>query len=325
MSASVTDINSKLMALKSRNAKIKEVEVAAEKRVTFAEDPQPRRCFPRLATCFPGFSRQRVPTTEVSSSTSSSKLKLSLFGVSKQQRSEATAIEVAMGKVQMRLADLEERARTHRSLALKDKQSGNTHDALRELKKAKSLDRQVETTRVALDALERQLDTLSDIGLQRELATALTSTSKSLKVKTKGLVELADNAVEVTQELADDAEDIQTAFDGLMPSSSSSKIDDEELLAELNEMVGSTAVPDADVHPSASDAQSRVHRPIARKKQCGRAVSGSSDDDLDASSFPSAPTGGVALAADNVGASLPRVGKGNRKLKEEQTGLMSQR
>ena len=325
MSASVTDINSKLMALKSRNAKIKEVEVAAEKRVAFAEDPQPRRCFPGLTACFPGFSRQRVPTTEVSSSASSSKLKLSLFGVSKQQRSEATAIEAAMGKVQMRLADLEERARTHRSLALKDKQSGNTQDALRELKKAKSLDRQVETTRVALDALERQLDTLSDIGLQRELATALTSTSKSLKVKTKGLVALADDAVEVTQELADDAEDIQAAFDGLMPSNGgSSKIDDEELLAELNEMVGTTAVPDADVHPSARDAQSRVHRPIARKKQSGRAVSGS-DDDLDALSFPSAPTGGIALAADNVGASLPRVGKGNSKLKEERAGLMSQR
>lgn len=322
MSSSVLDINSKLMALKSRTAKVKEVEVAAEKRVSFAEDPQPRRCFPRLMTCFPGISRQRVPTSETSSSTSSSKLKLSLFGVSKAQRSEATAIEAAMAKVQARLADLEERAKTHRTLALKDKQCGNMQDALRELKKAKSLDKQVEQTRVALDALERQLDTLSDIGLQRELATALTSTSKSLKGKTKGMVELADGAVEMTQELQDDAEDIQAAFEGLVPANGSSKYNDEDLLAELNEMVGLQSVPEPDMHPSANDAQSRVHCPIARKKQSGRAVSGSSDDE-NTSSFPSAPTGGIALAADEVGASVPSVRNGKAKVREERTTLMS--
>jgi hypothetical protein len=229
-----------------------------------------------------------------------------------------------MAKVQARLADLEERAKTHRTLALKDKQSGNMQDALRELRKAKSVEKQVETTRVALDALERQLDTLSDIGLQRELATALTSTSKQIKGKTKGMVELADGAVELTQELADDAEDIATAFEGLVPANGSSKVDDEELLAELNEMVGLTAVTEPELHPSAKEAQPRVQKPMARKKQSGRAVSGS-DDDLDALSFPSAPTGGVALAADNVGASVPSVRNGKAKLKEERTGLMSAR
>ena len=324
MSSTVVDINSKLSMLKSRTAKIKEVEIAAEKRVSFAEDVQPRRCFPRLLTCFPGMSRQRVPTTETTSSSSNSKLKLSLFGVSKAQRSEATAIEAAMSKVSARLADLEERAKTHRTLALKDKQCGNMQDALRELRKAKSVEKQVETTRVALDALERQLDTLSDLGLQKELATALTSTSKSFKGKTKGMVELADGAVEMTQELADDAEDIQAAFEGLVPANGSSKYDDEDLLAELNEMMGLASVPEPELHPSSKEAQPRSQRPMARRKTSGRAVSGS-EDEMDASSFPSAPTGGVALAADEVGASVPTVRNGKGKVQEERTGLMSAR
>ncbi|MDA9603615.1 Snf7 family protein [bacterium] len=225
-----------------------------------------------------------------------------------------------MAKVQARLSDLEERARTHRTLALKDKQNGHTQDALRELRKAKSLDRQVETTRGALDALERQLDTLSDLGLQKELATALTSTSRSLKGKTKGMVELADGAVELTQELQDDAEDIQAAFEGLVPANGSSKIEDEDLLAEINEMMGLASVPEPHLHPSAKEAQPRVQKPLARKKQSGRAVSGS-EDEMDASSFPVAPTGGISLAADSGGA----IRKGNGKVRDEKTGLMASR
>lgn len=278
MSASVVDINSKLSVLRMRTSKIKEVESISEKRVSFSEAPQrPSGCFPSLLTCF----RKKVPASDSSSaSTSTSKLKLSLFGISKQQKADASAIETAIEKVQSRLSDLEQRARTHRTLALRDKQDGRTPDALRELKKAKSVEKQVETTRVALDALERQLDTLSDLGLQRELASALTSTSKSLKGKTKGLVELADGAVELSQELQDDAEDVTAAFEGLIPCAA---IDDVDLLAELNEMTSSQG--DAELQLSDIEEDLTVRRPVARRKQQSY-----SEVDTGPLSFPSAPT-----------------------------------
>jgi len=323
MSANVTNIADKLSMLKARSTKIKAVELAAEKKVTFEEEgPQSGRCFPRLLSCIP--TRHRVYTSDsLQSSTSShSKIHARFFGISKQQKSDALAIESAMAKVQQRVTELEQRASVHRSLALREKKEGRTPDALRELKKAKNVEKQLDAARSGLDALERQLDTLSDIGLQKELATALTATSKSLKGKTKGLVELADGAIELTQELQDDADDISQAFEGLGPANGS-KFEDDDLLAELDEMMGlgdedeqqEQQSQQSQLHPTSKASQPRMLPSMVRKKQ-SRSTSADmeadDDDEVATRSFPSAPTGAVDavcgghLAADNVGVSVAR-------------------
>jgi hypothetical protein len=293
MSSEVVDIQSKLMAIKSKAKKIKLIETSVAKQLSCTEDTanQQSRCLPMIFSCLPGFHRGAKP--EMQNSATRSKFKVALFGVSKEQKRESIAIETAMTKVASRLEDLEARAHNHRQVAIAEKQYHRTTDALRELRKAKLIDRQIEITRGALDALERQMDTLSDVSLQRELASALTSTSKQMKNKTKGLVDLADSAVEATHELQDEATDISHAFEGLNTTSSSrNDIDDETLMAELNAMTEihtSQEEQDQDErphHPSSMESKPRAERRIARQK----VVTVASDDEVEAVAFPTVPS-----------------------------------
>jgi hypothetical protein len=102
------------------------------------------------------------------------------------------------------------------------------------LKKAKNDEKLLASANAALETLESQKDMLENAALQRELASALASTTKQIKGQTKGLVKFAEKAVDDTQELRDDAEDLNAAFEGIQPTFN---VDEEELLEELDAMM----------------------------------------------------------------------------------------
>jgi len=120
--------------------------------------------------------------------------------------------------------------------------AGKRTEALLALKKSKNDEKLLASANAALETLSSQQDMLENAKLQKELASALASTTKSIKSKTKGLVKFAEKAVAGSQDLRDDAEDLNAAFEGIQPTFNG---DDDELLEELNELMGENNPPTA--------------------------------------------------------------------------------
>ena len=161
-----------------------------------------------------------------------------LFGKSKKgaAASEGVRIETAMGSVQVRIEQLQDRLQVGKQRALALKRASRHEEALREMKKVKAVEKQLCVANAAMEALERQEAMLAESNLQRELAAALSSTNAEMKQKHKGLLSFAEKAVDESVELADDAQDIGAVFEGLVGASDAG-VDDDELLEELNAMM----------------------------------------------------------------------------------------
>ena len=211
--------------------------------------PLPKGCVDRVRYWM-GFGflwkyrRTKISTMDTSSSSSSSSCTAvsvgssasskqfnRLFGVQKQQYDK---IEAAIATVSIRIEMLQDRAKLQREKAVSLSKAGRKQDALRELRKAKSTDRQVLTTRDAFETLERQQDLLNESVLQKELATALASTNEVVKSKTKGLLPLSEKVVDQSQELRDATDDVAAVFEGLHPTYDN---DDDALLEELDDLL----------------------------------------------------------------------------------------
>jgi hypothetical protein len=162
-----------------------------------------------------------------------------MVGVRKDQSNETEKLEVAMHTVQARVQSLTDRVKIGRERALTAKQEGRNEDAVRELKKAKAVEKQLNAARLALDTLERQQDVLAESTLHRELATALKSTTAGVKAKNKGLLAMAESAVDESVEIRDDVEDIAAVFENMAPAYDTGA-DEDELLAELESMITDT-------------------------------------------------------------------------------------
>ena len=254
-SSSITTVASKNTALKERAVFQKKLdsEVDQLSRLHIDGDvDMPRGCFSRLLTCTGvGASRfKRAPTAENTSvaSTAESTGKSSgeiinrLVG-SKQAQNDTVRIEFAMKAVNERISLLEDKVKISRSRALSYRNSHKTSEAVREMKRSKAWEKQLLTASAALEALERQEDMLAQSSLQRELAAALSTTNKEVKKKHKGLMSFAEKAVDESVELKDDADDITSLFDGLLSSTESHGIDDDELLEELRVMAEDGIAP----------------------------------------------------------------------------------
>ena len=160
-------------------------------------------------------------------------------GKSKAQsavESEGARIESAMASVQSRLEGLDDRVKVARQRALVAQKAGKREEAMREMKKLKAAQKQQATVQMALEALERQADALAQTSLQKELATALASTNKQMKAKSKGLLSFAEKTIDESVEVADEVEDVAQVFEGLVPAGSGA-FDDDELKEELEAMV----------------------------------------------------------------------------------------
>ena len=100
------------------------------------------------------------------------------------------------------------------------------------LKRCKTLEKQAETAMATHAAIEQQQDMLQSSALQRDVASALSSAVKSTKVKTKGLLEKTEDAVDSSAELKDAFEDISEVLGGL----NRNDFDEDELMAEIEAM-----------------------------------------------------------------------------------------
>lgn len=267
-----TDIASKNEMVKTRRSEIAAVDKKVDQLVrTWAPDEAPvqQGCFPKLASCIPWRSRaSRVATSEmpaaVTSSTGemrqsgqSNKLLMRMVGSKKQQTSETEKIQVAMSTVSSRVDSLSDRVKIGRERALRAKTEGRKEEAVRELKKSKVLEKQLLAARAALDTLERQQDMIAESALQRELATALQSTTAGVKGKNKGLLSLAESAIDGAVEVRDEVEDIAAVFEGMAPAYEAG-VDDDELLAELDDLTQDTvgfAVEEPRRSPEAAETE----------------------------------------------------------------------
>jgi hypothetical protein len=163
-----------------------------------------------------------------------------------QAQNENAKIEEAMENVSARVDGLSDRLKVMRAKAVASSKAGKKEEALREMKKVKGVEKQLATAQSALEALERQSDALAQTALQKELASALASANSQMKSKSKGLLSMAENAVDESAERLDESEDIAQVFEGLAPSGGG--MDEEELLDELNALVQDETDTDTDTH-----------------------------------------------------------------------------
>lgn len=166
---------------------------------------------------------------------------------SPQQKLEQASAGLRARAERMETKVAEERARAQR-LAKTDKQA-----ALRALKKSKQLRSQADSALGALDTLESQQDLLEHAALQQTITAALGKQMKGLK-GTKKLLATAEAASEGAIELKDLVDDVGQILSETN-SGSGGNFDDDELLAELEEMArgddgGGTVEPQTAAAPT---------------------------------------------------------------------------
>lgn len=153
-----------------------------------------------------------------------------LFGMKKQSANEKLA--QAAEALKSRLLQLESRAASEREEAKTAMKIGQKASALRMLKRAKMTDKQVEAAQQSLLAIEQQVDLMAQAAMQKEIASALATSSKGFKANKK-MVQNAEAAVDDAQEARDMAEDLSNALSELGGQDTA---DDDELLEELRAM-----------------------------------------------------------------------------------------
>lgn len=186
---------------------------------------------------------------------------LALFG--KPLGNKATAagkLQAATSAMRERVEELDRRVEAGKSASLAAMKSGNKQLAIRELRRVKMMEKQATSTQSALDAVEAQSDMLEQTALQREVASALGATAKSLKSQ-KGLLSKAEDAVDAAAEMRDLHEDLSQVMAGL-GESTSNDYDEDELMQELQGMMtddntNSTPVADSDV-----EDRQRAHKAL---------------------------------------------------------------
>lgn len=143
-------------------------------------------------------------------------------------------LEQAQVSLKERADRLQERLAESRREAAALMKAGKKTEAIAAMKRAKIAEKQFLTASAAVDALDNQILALEEANLQREIATALSSSVKSVKKKTKGLLDKTEKAVDGSAEVKDLAEDVNSALEGLQPTNAP---DEDELLVELQEMI----------------------------------------------------------------------------------------
>lgn len=269
----VTDVESRERALKAMEAEKARVNARIDRvmaQLPLDDDEiQDTRCGGRVG-CFPlpwRSGRQRIARDEVVTARSAGSADVRLFGQHKQQTSASDKLANAAKSVEAHVEQLSEKASLARAKAAQLASLGKKAEAMASLKKAKLLEKQLETATHTHAALETQVDVLAQSALQREVASALSASVATSKKKSKGLLSRTETAVDEAAELKDLAEDISNAMGGLQ----NDVFDEDELEAELAELsapaVRTKAVTFAEVTP----------------KDAGEVV-------VEMGAFPSAPT-----------------------------------
>ena len=232
------------------------------------DEMEQRGCFAR--GCFPFMRRGRRRIAQDTG------LETAVFGqgAAKSTNAAAARLEQAASQVSSHAEGLAERAAEARKKAQLLAGMGKKQEAMMALKRCKTLEKQAETELATHAAIEQQQDMLQSSALQREIASALSAATKTTKVKSKGLLEKAEDAVDSSAELKDAFEDISEVLGGL----NRSDFDDEELMAEIEAMSQAEAVP-------TSAAAAEAEAPAVKAQVEPRAIVVGIDPEL----YPAAP------------------------------------
>lgn len=159
-----------------------------------------------------------------------------VFGLAGVRAKEPAAkLEEAAALMRSRVAALEERAASERQQAVSLMKAGQKLTAKRALLKAKATEKQVEANQASLMAVEQQVDLLAQAAMQKQLTSALASTSKTMKkdAKALGRAEAAIDDATDARDMASDLNQVMAEF----ANGGNGDVDDDELLSELQSMV----------------------------------------------------------------------------------------
>lgn len=191
---------------------------------------------------------------ESTSRSAGSEISRAVLGLApSKKKTPQSKLVAASEAMRARVESLESRAAEGRTAAAAAMKAGNKASAMRELKRAKMLEKQAMSTQSAMDALEAQSDMLEQTALQKEVAAALGATAKSLK-KEKGLLSKAEDAVDAAAEMRDMHEDLTQVMAGL-GDAVSNDVDEEELMEELQGMIS-----EDDAQPTVPDVSAASTR-----------------------------------------------------------------
>lgn len=171
-----------------------------------------------------------------------------LFGMKKADP-HAKLAEAALG-MEKRIQELELRAQAERAEAKSQMQTGQKASAVRMLKRAKMTEKQLEANQQSLMAIEQQVDLMAQAQMQKQLASALASSSKGLKSQKK-LLKNAESAVDEAQDARDMADELGNVMADFAANGNGST-DEDDLMAELQQMV------DDDPNPPSAQAAGMV-------------------------------------------------------------------
>ncbi len=185
------------------------------------------------------------------------------MGLGKKKSADPSAkLREAAIALEERIGQLEVRASEGRAEAKRCMQANQKAAAIRALKKAKAVEKQLLANQASLDALETQLSMLEDAAVQKTLASALASSSKNFK-KQRGILSQAESAIDEAADTRDVVVELQDVMSEFAASGTDRYVDDDELVAELEEMMGDEA-PAPAVAPS-SDAAEGAMRALQAK------------------------------------------------------------
>lgn len=161
-----------------------------------------------------------------------------LFGIRKSD--PHLVLASAANTMESRNQQLEARAASEREEAKRLMGLGQKASAMRALKRAKATEKQLEANQCALLAVEQQVDLLAQAKMQKELASALATSSKGIKSQKK-LLKNAESAVDEAQDARDMAEDLGNVMAEFAQNNGGT--DDDDLLNELNAMMSEEPPP----------------------------------------------------------------------------------
>lgn len=245
----IVDAESRERALRERKQAQASIEARIERAIATGTipiegeeiPPAATGCAGKLACLLPWMwaraGRQRVARDEaagvgVGAGRMRTAMDARLFGQQKAQASAADRLSQAAENMASHIESLSDKASLARARAQQLMGQGKKAEAMMALKKAKMVEKQLETAQSTHAALETQVDVLAQSELQKQVASALSASVASTKKKQKGLLGRTETAVEDAAELKDLAEDISSAMGGLQTE----VFDEDELMEELMAM-----------------------------------------------------------------------------------------
>jgi len=216
-----------------------------------------------------------------------------LFGLGAKADPHAKLAEAARS-MELRIEQLEQRAAECRAEAKRLMTAGQKPAAMRALKKAKAVEKQLEANQASLLAVEQQVDMMAQAAMQKTVASALKTSTKGMKADKK-LLKNAEAAVDDAQEARDMADDLSAVMADFAQNGGPQDVDEDDLMAELEEMVGTEPPPpahsQAEIRAAAADAAAALEAKHAQW-EAAEAIR---------SAMPVAPTGKLPKGEEKQG------------------------